>query len=454
MIKNTFFKGTYKMYMNDYSLTPELYLIPNAGDRNILYFPLSGLLIEANDTLLNLIYHFSDKEPDQLNEEELEQFSYLLEKGLISKKGNPHQLFPETGDDVPHKLTLFPTNDCNLSCTYCYASGSRSKRLVMSLALVEAAVEYYLNLMRNENRSVFNLELHGGGEPLYEWDLVQKMIGYIEEKCIGNDFILKAVSSTNGILKESQLEWITEHFSFLVVSFEGLPEIQNLQRPFPNGKQSFDTVDRTIRYLDKKNFNYGIRVTVTHQNEDLLKETLDFISENYKTRLIFFEPVNICGNSHSYKTISLSKFAGNFILLDKYAEGKGIKIMYSGADHEKRASNFCYVGTSQFAITPEGYLTNCWEVTDMEHPLSATFIFGKLSENGLLGIDEKKYNYLRTLSVRNIEYCRNCFAKWHCAGDCLARLYNNGNEISRNNERCSTNRQLIAYRLIQMLESE
>jgi uncharacterized protein len=140
------------------------------------------------------------------------------------------------------------------------------------------------------------------------------------------------------------------------------------------------------------------------------------------------------------------------IIMESYAEQNGIKIRYSGADYEKCTSNFCYVGTAQFAITPEGYLTNCWEVTDSEHPLADTFIFGKLKSNGKLDINHDKYNYLRSLSVRNIKFCQDCFAKWHCAGDCLARLYNNGIENSRGNERCFTNREIIAHRLLQTLK--
>jgi len=438
--------------MNNYQLTTELFTIPNKEGKTILYFPLAGLLIDADNSLINLLDHFEDKELSNLTPEEEKQIDYFLKKGIITKKGSTQHIIPEIDKDFPHKLTLFPSNNCNLECTYCYASKSRSKHLVMDWGIIESAVEFYINLMHQENRTIFNLELHGGGEPFYEWNLVQNIIHYVEKTCNKNNFKLEAVSSTNGVLTKSQMEWITKHFTFILLSCEVLPDIQNLQRPFIKQKPSFQIVDKTIKYFDKADFSYGIRVTVTPNNENLLKETIDFIVEHYNTKLIFFEPVKACGNNQSLQGINFKKFIENFISLEPYAESNGIKIRYSGADYEKRTSNFCYVGTAQFAITPEGYLTNCWEVTDKEHPLADIFIFGELKANGQLDINYDKYNYLRSLSVRNFKYCQNCFAKWHCAGDCLARLYNNGFENSRGNERCLTNREIIAHRLLQTLK--
>jgi uncharacterized protein len=438
--------------MQDYRITKEMYLIPNKDGKTILYFPLAGLLIDADNSLMNLLDHFELKELERLSSAERQQFDYLIEKGIITKKIGTQQLFPEGEEDFPHKLTLFPTNDCNMECTYCYAMKNRSRHLVMDWVTIERAVEYYINLMHQRKRTVFNLELHGGGEPFYEWGLVQRMIDFIEKECVRNNFKLEAVSSTNGVLSRSQLKWVTEHFSFILVSFEVLPDIQNSQRPFINQRTSFQAVDETIRYFDEAGFSYGIRVTVTSQNEDLLKETIDYVLEHYKGRLVFFEPVNICGNNQSSGEINFKKFIENFISLESYAELNGVQIRYSGAEYEKLTSNFCYAGTAQFAITPEGYLTNCWEVTDMDHPLSDIFIFGQLKEKGQLEINADKYNYLRSLSVKNFAFCQNCFAKWHCAGDCLARLYNDGFENSRGNDRCLTNRELIAHRLLNRLK--
>lgn len=438
--------------MNDYQLAYEMFTVPNKLGKKILYFPLAGILIDANDSLIDLLYHFEEKELVNLTSEEKKELEYLIEKGLITKKGDGQFLNPVTKNEIPYKLTLFPTNSCNLECTYCYAAKTHSKPLIMNWEIVESAVEYYINLMLQQNKTIFNLELHGGGEPFYEWNLVQRTITYIEEICCNNNFKLDAVSSTNGILSTNQLEWIVKHFSFILVSFEVLPDIQNKQRPFENQKPSFYAVDKTIKYFDKTGFSYGIRITVTANNENLLKETIDFVIENYKTNLIFFEPVNICGNNQNAREVDLNNFIENFILLEKYAEQKGIKIRYSGADIEKLSSNFCYAGTAQFAITPEGYLTNCWEVTDMKHPLANIFIFGEIKSNGQLEINKEKQNFLQSLKVQNFKYCQNCFAKWHCAGDCLARLYDDGFENSRGNARCITNREIIANKLLQTLK--
>ena len=306
--------------------------------------------------------------------------------------------------------------------------------------------------MLQDNRKIFTLELHGGGEPLQDWDLLQKMIHHVEKKCSDNDFKLEVVTSTNGVLSRDKLEWIVKHFSFLLVSFDVLPDIQNMQRPFPNQKATFQVVDETIKYFDEVGFPYEIRVTVTSNNESLLKETIDFVHDQYKTKSIYFGPVRAYGNNNSFREIDFHKFIDNFKMLESYALNKGIRIRFSRADHEKCSSNFCYVGTSQFAVTPDGYLTNCWEVTDKNHPLADIFIFGKLKANGILETDNEKYSKLKSFCVDNLKYCQNCFAKWHCSGGCAARLYVDGIENSRGDDRCFANRELIAHKLLQNLK--
>jgi uncharacterized protein len=327
----------------------------------------------------------------------------------------------------------------------------------MAWEVAANAIEYFMALMKKEKRTIFPLELHGGGEPFFAWNLVQRIITLAEERCTQEGFELKVYAATNGVLNERQLQWVVEHITALVVSFDGLPHVQDYHRATVNDNGSFEFVDRTLRYFDRHNFRYAIRCTVSRYNEDLLDETVDFVAQNYKTRLLFLEPVSVCGGSFAgAKQLQpdLYKFIENFKRLEPVCAARGLRLEYSGAQFEKIAPTFCYVGTDNFAVTPDGYLTNCWEVTSNDHPLAGTFIFGRLLPGGKVSVDRNKLNYLRSLAVEQLDYCRDCFAKWHCAGDCVTRLGHSQYHGARGGERCETNRQILAYRITQMLERE
>ncbi|WP_338031127.1 radical SAM/SPASM domain-containing protein [Desulfonema limicola] len=372
---------------------------------------------------------------------------------------NPENLTPgkeKTKELSPSHLALFPTNRCNMKCRYCYAAHEFKVLKNMPKETAESAVEYYISHILKTGNNLFGLEFHGGGEPFAAWDLVKHIVEYAEKRCAHENLRLKIHGATNGVLKKDQLHWITRHFHSLLVSFDGLPHVQDFHRPMGNNEDSFKYLDQTMKYFDHHNFPYGIRCAVSRFNEDILDETIDFIRENYNTNLVFMEPVHICRNTINNRGIKkpdFYKFIENYKTLEPLCAKKGLRLEYSGAQFTRISANFCQAGTDDFAVTHEGYLTNCWEVTDKAHPFSETFIFGKILPGGKISIDQEKLDYLRTLSVKNIEYCRDCFAKWHCAGDCLTKLGHNQFKGPRGGDRCITNRQIILHRIFRLLET-
>jgi uncharacterized protein len=55
---------------------------------------------------------------------------------------------------------------------------------------------------------------------------------------------------------------------------------------------------------------------------------------------------------------------------------------------------------------------------------------------------------LHRLTVENMPQCRDCFCKYHCAGDCPAKLLSNEEpESHAGSERCRITRALTLYQL-------
>lgn len=443
--------------MSQYNITTDLFTLPYKEDKSVLYAPLLGFSCMVNNDTINFLADLESFDNENLGTMQKEILDFLIKKGVINGSLQKIQNQFLNKELSPLKLTLFPTNDCNLNCRYCYASNEHLNPKVMDWDIAVSSIDYFIKLMKEEGRDLFPLEFHGGGEPLFAWNLVQNIVDYTQKCCQQEGFELKVISATNGLLNEDQLKWLINYFSSINVSFDVLPHVQDYHRPMVNKKGSFDLVHRTLKFFDKYNFPYCIRCTVSSYNEDLLYETIDFVSQNYNTKLLYLEPAYICNGCVSYVNKlkpDLNKFIENFKKLETIYTDRGLQLGYSGAQFEKIASNFCYVGTDNFAVTPDGYLTNCWEVSSYDHPLANTFLFGRILSDGKISVDKVKLDYLRSLSVHNLEYCRDCFAKWHCAGDCITKLGHSQFYGPRGGARCRTNRNIIAHRIIQMMERE
>ena len=438
----------------DYRITADLFMLPYRDGNHILYAPRLGFACIANPDLVNLLASLDDLSPEALSQQQKAALEFLNERGIFdaSKEASCVKAIPEKY--APTQVTLFPTNQCNMRCRYCYASAGERKAMVMDWHYATSAVERVIENLKAKAGKQLMLGFHGGGEPLYPWQFIRKIVAYAEGRCAREGLTLAAFSATNGILSVKQLEWIVQHFVNLNISFDGLPRVQDYHRPLANGKGSFEFVDRTLRFLDEHHFRYGIRSTISSYNVDLMEESLDFIGQNYRVKAVHFEPLFYCGRCKTDSGLSpdLERFSRNFQSCQKKSASYQIALTYSGCKIENLTSSFCGVSCDNFSVTPDGYVTTCYEVTSREEPKSDTFFIGTIGQEGTLDIDEQKRRFLHSLTVDHLAYCQDCFAKWHCGGECAAKLEDQGYTGPRGNDRCLLNRELIRNRLIGLVE--
>ncbi len=438
-----------------YRITSDLFTIPDGDGRFLLYAPKAGFLCRANNDVINLLATIDKTDPGSLNGKQIKVLDHLIENGILNGSAESEIRNLISTEFAPTRVTLFPTNQCNLRCIYCYASAGEQNPLTMKWHYAVSAVNTIIENALKSGAGSISIGFHGGGEPLLPWTFIKRITGYAETESRKNNLKLAVYSATNGLLSEKQLEWITEHFCDLNISFDGLPHIQDHHRPLPDGKGSFKFIDRTFKYLDKKKFNYGIRSTFTEHNIDLMEDSYDFIINNYNPRTIHFEPVFQCGRCRTDKKfeVNLEKFAKYFQKIDEKNSNRKVRFTYSGCRIETLTDSFCGVTRDGFSITPDGYITACFETTSVEDPKSKFFFYGKIRENGQIEIYEDIRNYLHSLTVTNLSYCKDCFAKWHCAGDCIAKLGHDDHTGERGHERCLLNRQMVKDKLISILDA-
>jgi uncharacterized protein len=117
---------------------------------------------------------------------------------------------------------------------------------------------------------------------------------------------------------------------------------------------------------------------------------------------------------------------------------------------------FCKACGDSAVVTPSGDVTSCYEVADAKDPLAQVFFFGRYdSQTRSFAVDEQRRARLFGLSVLDKPCCQDCFCKWHCAGDCPAKVLHAKSAGTQDlPDRCLINRELTKDQLVAALAKD
>lgn len=182
------------------------------------------------------------------------------------------------------RITLHISNDCNLRCKYCYASGGsyQTKRGLMSEQTAKQVVEFCIETFAKIENIVFF-----GGEPF----LNPHIIEYVCEEFLRLyqahiiDYLPNFGAITNGMLySEKTIGLIERYFSFLTISIDGPKDINDLNRVDRFGKGSYEHIRQFIskvKVLPKLSLRYEATFTKQHMDMGYTHQKLKgfFLSE-------------------------------------------------------------------------------------------------------------------------------------------------------------------------------
>lgn len=407
----------------------QIFSIPLDGKQYLIYAPLKGIAFVANPKLVNEIFDHkqfacfnSSAAVKTINAEgskrgTKESLMFLKELNFFQAEPLPVDEYGKDGVRYD-SVVLFPTNRCSLRCTYCYASSGDHPVIEMPWEIAKAAIDHVARELKKRELPSMTIGFHGGREPTMNWELLTKATDYARSITEKNKIHLKVSGSFNGYWSEKVLKYVLNNFTDISLSFDGLPEIQNLHRPTKTMEGSFSRVVATLRALDRSNVNYGIRMTATKDSVYRMSDNVSFICENFKPRKIQVEPVFSKGRAmeNKLKIEEIDVFIEQFARAYRMAAERGIVLFYSGARPESATLRFCLAACKALIVTPRGDVTTCFEIYSREHSLSDRFMVG-CYRNGKFNIDSKKLNRHFKRTVEDIHFCENCFCKWHCAGD-------------------------------------
>lgn len=232
------------------------------------------------------------------------------------------------------------------------------------------------------------------------------------------------------------------------------PSIHDLQRPLKSGRKSFRKVMETMYILSSFETEISVRTTITRYNYTSLKDVIDIILP-FGVKHLLIETVFPSGRAirKNVERPPINDLLDNIIDLIDYAKRKGITVNYPGASFGILSHTFCKAGNGNFCITPEGFVSACYEALFPTKKMDI-FIFGKYDENTKkIFIDHQKLQALNNRTVENIQKCAHCFAKYHCGGGCLIHAFKiNGNLFVPDEYSCKIIRGIIKKYIMDMFE--
>jgi uncharacterized protein len=410
-------------------MTPEVFVLPLGDSQYLVYAPLrhSAMIADAG------------------------QVSAWREELSAAAEEKAPGISP-TGPPRPTSATLLLTNACNLRCRYCYAAAGEAAPAYMRPETARRAIDFVAANAVAAGTPSFEVNYHGAGEPTAHWTLLEESHRYARGVAQACGLRLRASLTTNGALTNTKRAWIVSHLDSATLSFDGLPEVQDANRPFPSGRGSSDIVLATLRAFDRAGFRYSIRMTVTADAAACMAQSVGYLCRRFRPRAIQVEPLYRMGRGRDAADAETGVFIEAFRAARRTSPKAAKLLRFSGARLGTLTNRFCGVANDNFCVSPAGNISACHEVADEHQPWAERFFYGRPS-TGAAGFDfdEQVYAALRAHTADRLEYCAGCFAKWHCAGDCYHKaLHWNAGEFAGAG-RCEIIRALTKDQILEKL---
>jgi uncharacterized protein len=440
-------------------LVPDLFVLPLDDGRYLLYAPLVRAALETNTAGIALLTRIASGDHQTPATGHAAHFwTWLRQLEMLDPSAVLEPAGECTATFAPTRVTLFLTTACNLRCTYCYASAGDTPVRTMGWDVARAAMDFVQRNVVEAEAAKTELMFHGGGEPTTAWPMLTASVEYMQAFCRERHVDLSVSLSTNGVLRDAQVDYITRQCTSANVSYDGLPAVHDAQRPKVGGGGSAEDAVRTLRRFDAARFHYGVRMTVTERSVEQMVPSVEWLLAECRPAVIHLEPSFLMGRCAALNDPppAFDTFLAGYRVCREIAGHAGVRLHYSGANLDSLTSHFCGVSQDGFAVTTEGTASACYEAFLEEDPRGQSeFFYGHLDRNtGQWVFDDDRIARLRQSTVRDKPFCQHCFVKWHCAGDCHHRAAESAQGARfQGTPRCRLNQELTKDLLLERVRA-
>lgn len=348
-------------------------------------------------------------------------------------------------------ISIDLTESCNLKCDYCFTY-SKHDRKVIDTDLAKTIINDFITQSKHKHLGI----TWWGGEPLLEYEKMQELTKYAQDKARENNKTVKFDITTNGTLvTEEKNKWFKDNNFVILFSYDGVEQAHDVCRKFKNDTGSWKTVNKNIKQAKENNLNVSIRLSIGLKNYKYLFESIKHIVEDLGFTGMAFSP--IYEDNWTDCDLKLLEEQMNKIIdyvvdtqekHNKYIDVShfttGLKMAHSNV-MSKQPSNFlCGAGSSFIGISVDGVIFPCHRFNKhgitFEERLKEPNIYGAYINNKFQEI--KNTNIRESILDINKDENYDSIAKklnhkideMNYAGCCYATNYDLTNDIFKTTE--------------------
>lgn len=275
-------------------------------------------------------------------------------------------------------LILFPTEDCNFRCVYCYEDfeiGSMPRWVIDATKLL---LIHKVKKLKNLSISWF------GGEPLVAKKILLEIAEHAYNLCAQYNCKLVGDLTTNGSLLDlgTLTKLVSLNQNHFQISIDGDEDTHNQTRVTKNGRGSFSKIWQRLINASQTDldFHIKIRVHVTDLNQDGVERFLELYGQHLAADMrfsLYFKAIaNLGGDQNKVHQLIGKKSAASFVdeLNSRY---------YANAN---TPNYICYASRpNSLAIRADGSLNKC--TVALKDDINKV---GRINEDGTLTIQHQK----------------------------------------------------------------
>ena len=414
----------------------EFHAFESAG-RRFLYLVPAGAIFELDDAAAAVLDRLarSEASQDELTAE-LGVPGELIEELYYSRAIVTGSPAPEPPQNAPvvfplQTLVLNLTNQCNLSCQYCYEFGEdkvatpEGKPKFMDFDTARASVDFLLE--QSAGRRTIHITFFGG-ETLMNFPLLRQVVVYANEQAAAQGRSIDYSLTTNATLLTPEIiEFLSENRIGVTVSMDGPKEMHDKLRVFANGRGSYDIIEPRVRALIAGHRTRPIcaRVTLTSGVTDVasiyrhLKHDLGFHEVGFAPvttspkRLYAINERGMDGVLGQFQTLAAEYL--EFAVRGELHGFSNVSDTLAELCQGVNKSHPCGAALGLLGVGPSGDIAPCHRFVD-----SDAHALGHIST----GVDrEKQADFLRRGHIDSKYDCHTCWARPLCAGGCHHEAY-------------------------------
>jgi len=298
-------------------------------------------------------------------------------------------------------LTLHLTDRCNLACRYCYAQQGEAD---MSFETAISAIE---RVAEGPNCGI----IFFGGEPLLCQPLIWRIMDWCESRQ-PNRFHYKV--TTNGtLMDEAFLDQAVRRGLHVALSLDGVKEAHDSFRVWPDGKGTFDDVNKALLLLLKKRPYSPVLMTVNPEVAATFSESVKSLQAQGVQYLIASMNYSAVWTDAAIRT--LGKEYRKLARWHEENYRKERKFYFSPFDKRiashifAERSNSCRLGKRQISVGADGRLFPCVQFVGHDE-----YVIGTAET----GVDEARREEIFLQNERDKPECAGCALERRCHNKC------------------------------------